>query len=106
MPHRFPFSPSQLSKYSQGRKPVVKTILMAGSVFLALSSMSVAQDMPMTCDATNMANLEAEVKKAPSDAEKATAQSFIGEATVAMNSGKTDECVAAMQKARMAIDGQ
>ncbi|MDQ0323589.1 hypothetical protein QO002_005795 [Pararhizobium capsulatum DSM 1112] len=84
---------------------MIKSLVLAGSAFLALSTTSLAQDLPMTCDTTNLANLEADVIKAPSDAQKSAAKAAIGTATVAMQAGNIDACVAAMQKARLAIDG-
>lgn len=77
---------------------------LAAAATIALSSAGYAQTLPMTCDATNMENLKADVKKAPSDAQKSAAQAAIGDATMAMQAGKVDDCVMAMQKARMAID--
>lgn len=89
---------------------MLKLMTLAGAATIALSTVSFAQTsatmMPMTCDNTNMENLKADVKKAPSDAQKSDAQAAIGTATMAMQSGDIEGCVAAMQKARMAIDHQ
>lgn len=85
---------------------MLKFMTLAAAATIAFSTAGYAQvhDMPMTCDTVNLENLKADVKKAPSDGQKAAAQSHIGTATVAMQNGDLEGCVAAMQKARLAID--
>ena len=77
---------------------MLKLITLAGAATIAFSTLSFAQTsatmMPMTCDNTNMENLKADVKKAPSDAQKSDAQAAIGTATMAMQSGDIEGCVA------------
>ncbi|WP_143523560.1 hypothetical protein [Pararhizobium arenae] len=85
---------------------MLKLMTLAAAATIALSSASYAQTamMPMTCDTVSMENLSADVQKAQDEAQKSRAQAAVGDATVAMQAGNVEACVAAMQKARMEID--
>ena len=87
---------------------MLKFMTLAAAATMALSSAGYAQTqmMPMTCDTVNLENLSADVQKAQDEAQKSRAQAAVGTATVAMQNGDLEGCVAAMQKARMEIDKQ
>jgi len=81
---------------------MIRTTLFAGAAILALSTSAYAQNMTVTCDDAGMTKLKSDAESAKQE-DKTEVMAAIGDATLAMQAGKTDECLAHMQKAMMAI---
>jgi hypothetical protein len=78
--------------------------LVLGASLAVISTAAFAQTAttPMTCDDAGMKALKSEAETAKME-QRTTVDSAIGDATMAMQKGDMDACMAAMQKAKMAI---
>ncbi|KQY27545.1 MULTISPECIES: hypothetical protein [Rhizobium/Agrobacterium group] len=81
---------------------MIRSVLIAGATIVALSTSAYAQNMTVTCDDAGMTKLKSEAETVKQE-HRTEVMAAIGDASMAMQAGKMDECMASMQKAMTAI---